>query len=382
MHNKLLYYQKFNKTLLLFIVIVLYTTSGLLAQKGPVENFKVCSACHTIGKGKLVGPDLKGVNQRHDLPWLLKFIRSSQTVVKSGDKVAVKLFNDNNKIPMPDNPLSEAEIKEVLKYIENPAAYQTVEKVVVPADPNFLENQESTLPKSTNGLFYISIAILLFSIFDLAVTKFLKKAVFVHVMLISASVFLIFMTIYTEAVNLGRNPGYEPDQPIKFSHKVHAGQNKIDCKYCHSEAMESKNAGIPPTNVCLNCHTVIRKGTNTGDAEISKIYKAMQDGKAVEWIRVSKLPDHVFFSHAQHVNAGQLECDECHGKVEEMGRLQQQNDLSMGWCLDCHRTKFVNMDNKYYDNQFAKLHEDLKSKKIKGVTVKEIGGENCAKCHY
>jgi len=382
MYNKLLYYQKNIKITFLFIAFVLYNTAAILAQKSPVENFKVCSACHTIGKGKLVGPDLKGVTERREEKWLIEFIQSSQTVIKSGDKIAVKLFEEYNKVPMPDNPLSEDEIKELLKYIENPAAFETVEKVIVQADPNFLENEETNLPKSTKGLFYISIAILLLSIFDLAFTKFLKKAVFVHVMLISASIFLILMTIYTEAVNLGRTLGYEPDQPIKFSHKVHAGQNKINCKYCHSEAMESKSAGIPSSDLCLNCHTIIKKGANTGETEIAKIYKAFQDGKAVEWIRVSKLPDHVFFSHAQHVNAGQLECAECHGKVEEMGRLQQVNDLSMGWCLDCHRTKFVNMDNKYYDNQFAKLHEELKNKSIKGVTVSEIGGQDCAKCHY
>ncbi|MFN8257241.1 MAG: c-type cytochrome [Bacteroidales bacterium] len=352
-----------------------------VAQKSPVENFKVCSACHTIGKGKLVGPDLKGVTQRHDEAWLIKFIRSSQTMVKEGDKVAVKLFNDNNKIPMPDNPLTDDEIKALLKYIENPEAFKS-EETVVKADPNFLENEESSLPKSTTGLFYISIAILLFSIFDLGVTRFLGNAVFVHVLLISASVFLIFMTIYTEAVNLGRTPGYEPDQPIKFSHRVHSGENKIDCKYCHSDVLTGKNAGIPSSNVCLNCHTVIKKGTNTGETEIAKIYKAVQEGKSVEWIKVSNLPDHVFFSHAQHVNAGKLECAECHGKVEEMGRLQQATDMSMGWCLNCHRTKFVNMDNKYYSNQFEKFHEELKNKSRKGVTVSEIGGQDCAKCHY
>lgn len=377
----MLYYKKVNKILLIFIVAFLYTNS-LLAQKSPVDNFKVCSACHTIGKGKLIGPDLKGVTERREEAWLIKFIQSSQTVIKSGDKIAVKLFEENNKVPMPDNPLTDDEVRQLLKYIENPSAFETTPQVVVKADPNFLENAESNLPKSTKGLFYISIAILLLSLFDLVFTKFLKKAVFVHIMMISASVFLILMTIYTEAVNLGRTPGYEPDQPIKFSHKVHAGENKINCQYCHSEAMYSKSAGIPATNLCLNCHSVIKKGANTGETEIAKIYQAELDGKAVEWIRVSQLPDHVYFSHAQHVNAGKLDCAECHGKVEEMGRLQQVNDLSMGWCLDCHRTKFINMDNKYYSQQYAKYHEELKSGIRKGVTVKEIGGEDCGKCHY
>ncbi|MDF1550645.1 MAG: c-type cytochrome, partial [Bacteroidales bacterium] len=262
MFRKLLYNQNINKIVLLFIVILIYNTSGMMAQKGPVENFKVCAACHTIGGGKMIGPDLKGVNDRHDEAWLIKFIRSSQTMIKSGDKVAIQLFEENNKIPMPDNNLTDDEIRELLAYIENPAAFENKEsaQVVVEANPNFLDNEESNLPKSTKGLFYISIIILLLSIFDLAFTKFLSKAVFIHVLLISSALFLISMTVYTEAVNLGRTPGYEPDQPIKFSHRVHAGENKIDCQYCHTGAMDSQNAGIPSTNVCLNCHTVIKKG--------------------------------------------------------------------------------------------------------------------------
>lgn len=383
MLKKLLYNQKISKILLLFIVILIYNAPEAFAQKSPVDNFKVCAACHSLGEDKKIGPGLKGVTERRDEEWLIKFIKSSQTMIKEGDKLAVQLFEEYNKVPMPDNNLTDEEIKELLAYIENPAAFEDkVEKVVVEADPNFLENEKSTLPKTTKGLFYISIVILLLSIFDLTFTKFLKKAVFVHVMLISSAVFLIFMTIYTEAVNLGRTPGYEPDQPIKFSHKVHAGENGIDCMYCHTGAMESQNAGIPSPSLCLNCHNNILEGTNTGKEEIAKIHAAVKEGKPIEWVKVHNLPDHVYFNHAQHVNAGKLDCTECHGVVEEMGRLQQVEDLSMGWCLDCHRTKFIDMDNKFYDNLYAKYHEELKEGARNGVTVKEIGGEDCMKCHY
>ncbi len=383
MLKKLLYNQKISKILLLFIVILIYNVSGILAQKSPVENFKVCAACHNLTDEKKVGPGLKDVTERRDEAWLIKFIQSSQTMVKNGDKVAVKLFEENNKIPMPDNNLTEQEIKELLAYIKNPEAFEDqVEKVVVEADPNFLENEKSNLPKTTKGLFYISIVVLLLSIFDLTFTKFLKKAVFVHVLLISSASFLILMTIHTEAVNLGRTPGYEPDQPIKFSHKVHAGVNGIDCKYCHTGAMDSQVAGIPSSNLCLNCHSIIKQGANTGQEEIAKIQAAIKEGKPIEWVKVHNLPDHVFFSHSQHVNAGKLDCAECHGKVEEMGRLQQVEDLSMGWCLNCHRTKFVDMDNKFYDNLYTKYHEELKDGMREGVTVKDIGGQDCMKCHY
>ena len=383
MLKKLLDNQKISKILLLFIVILIYNGSRVLAQKSPADNFKVCAACHSLGEDKKIGPGLKGITERRDETWLIRFIQSSQTMIKEGDKLAVQLFEEYNKIPMPDNNLSDEEVKKLLAYIENPEAFEEEsEKVVVEADPNFLENEQSNLPKTTKGLFYISIVILLLSIFDLTFTKFLKKAVFVHVMLISSAVFLILMTVYTEAVNLGRTPGYEPDQPIKFSHKVHAGENGIDCKYCHTGVMESQTAGIPSTSVCLNCHTNITEGTNTGKEEIAKIHAAFKEGKPIEWVKVHNLPDHVFFSHAQHVNAGKMDCAECHGNVEEMGRLQQVEDLSMGWCLDCHRTKHIDMDNKFYDNLYAKYHDELKEGMRTGVTVTEIGGEDCMKCHY
>ncbi len=381
MQTKLAYAQRINRLLALFLLLFIYNISST-AQKTPEENFKTCAACHSIGKGRLVGPDLKGITEKFEEEWLIKFIQSSQTMVKNGDERAVKIFEEF-KIPMPDNNLSDDEVRALLEYIKNydpNAVVQT--KPAVKANPNFLENNFSYLPKNTKGIFYISVVLLLLSIFDLAVTKFLKKAVAIHIMIIGSTVFLISMVVYQEAVNLGRYPGYEPDQPIAFSHKVHAGENKIDCQYCHTGAMESRRSGIPSANVCLNCHTVIKKGTNTGTKEIAKIYKAIDEGKAIEWVKVHNLPDHVYFNHAQHVNAGKLDCTECHGDVANMGRIQQVNDLSMGWCLDCHRKKQVDFDNKYYSNQFKKYHEEIASGHRKGVTVAEIGGQDCAKCHY
>lgn len=382
MQTKLVYAQKINRLLALFLLLFIYNLSSI-AQKSAEDNFKTCAACHSIGKGKLVGPDLKGVTKKYEEAWLIKFIRSSQTMVKAGDELAVKTFEENGKIPMPDNNLSDEEIKALLDYIKNydpNAVAKTTPKAK--ADPNFLENNFSYLPKNTKGIFWISVVLLLLSIFDLAVTKFLRKAVAIHIMIIGSSLFLISMVVYQEAVNLGRYQGYEPDQPIKFSHKVHAGDNKIDCEYCHSGATESRRSGIPSANVCLNCHNVIKSGTNTGTEEIAKIHKAVDEGKPIEWIKVHNLPDHVYYNHAQHVNAGKLDCTECHGDVANMGRIQQVNDLSMGWCLDCHRTKHVDFDNKYYSDKFKRYHEELKSGMRKGVTVSEVGGQDCAQCHY
>jgi len=201
-------------------------------------------------------------------------------------------------------------------------------------------------------------------------------------MIIPSAIVIMSLIIYQEAKNLGRYQGYEPDQPIAFSHKVHAGENQIDCEYCHSGAMDSKRSGIPSANVCLNCHNVIKEGTNTGKAEIAKIFKAIDDNKAIEWVKVHNLPDHVYYNHSQHVNAGKMDCTECHGDVANMGRIQQVNDLSMGWCLDCHREKFIDIDNKYFGNQYKKYHDEIAKGLRKGVTVSELGGEDCAKCHY
>ena len=188
--------------------------------------------------------------------------------------------------------------------------------------------------------------------------------------------------IVTDAMRLGRQINYAPDQPVKFSHKVHAGENGIDCKYCHTTVEQSKSAGIPATNLCMNCHIIIREGSHSGKFEIAKVVNAVEKGEPIEWIRIHNLPEHVFFSHAVHVGSGKLDCTQCHGAVNEMDIMKQQNDLSMGWCVNCHRETKVNFaGNPYYD-QFEKLHEDLKTGKIDSITAEKIGANDCMRCHY
>ncbi len=185
-----------------------------------------------------------------------------------------------------------------------------------------------------------------------------------------------------EAIDLSRTQNYAPDQPIKFSHKIHSGENGIDCEYCHFTAWESKSAGIPPVSLCLNCHNVIRNGTQSGRFEINKIHAAVKSGKPVEWIRVHNLPDHAFFSHAQHVKAGKVECQTCHGAVEEMHILKQHSDLSMGWCVNCHRDTEVHFSGNAYYSIYSRLQEELKAGSRTKVTVEDVGGLDCMKCHY
>lgn len=195
------------------------------------------------------------------------------------------------------------------------------------------------------------------------------------------TVFLSY-TLAVNAISLGRSYGYSPFQPVKFSHAVHAGQNRIDCIYCHSTAPFSKTAGIPPENVCMNCHLILRTGTRSGAFEIAKITDAFQNNRPVKWIKVHNLPDYVFFSHAQHVSAARVNCRECHGAVEKMDVIKQVSDLSMGWCIDCHRNKKFNFQQNKFYSQYKDLAEKLKKGSVDSVTMSMLGGIECMKCHY
>jgi hypothetical protein len=213
------------------------------------------------------------------------------------------------------------------------------------------------------------------------------------------------------AIGLGRMKDYQPKQPIYYSHKVHAGINQINCLYCHGGAWESKQASIPSVNVCMNCHKAINtyeKGPKLydedgneidGTAEIQKLYKYAgfdpknannwdpSKAQPISWIKIHNLPDHVFFSHAQHVRAGKVQCQTCHGEITAMNEVKQFAELSMGWCINCHRQTKIDFNydstkgNKFY-SIYEKFHEDIKAGKMDSVTVKDIGGLECQKCHY
>ncbi len=379
------------KQLVLLSTIFLFITTSFTqvqAQEGK-ELFTVCAACHTIGGGKLIGPDLAGVNDRHDEAWLIKFIQNSQAMIQAGDEIAVKLFAEYNNIPMPPNNISDDQVRTLLNYIKNfeagEAPAKVEEEVAAVKEYTSETTYEPTYLRKANSrnygtTFFIALILFILALADLIVTR-LIKAKFVHVIVLLITVFIMGEVIVIEAQGLGRQQYYEPEQPIAFSHKVHAGQNKIDCFYCHTTAKESMHAGIPSTQLCMNCHTVVKSGTMTGTEEIAKIYASMETQTPIEWIKVHNVPDHVYFSHAQHVEVGQISCNECHGPVETMDRIMQVSDLSMGWCIDCHRTKEVQFTNNFYKD-YAKLHEEINSGKRSKITVDLIGGEDCQKCHY
>ena len=364
------------------------------AQNQAPPEWEPCAACHTIGGGKKIGPDLKGITERRDREWLYSFIRSSQTMIQNGDSLAVALFNEYNKIPMPDNDLTDEQIESILTYIENYDSSEAVQAEAsdtareAVADEKSYEAAEPGMkgvtkygPGNTRPTFIIFLVLLIVAIIDIAFTKIIS-ARFVHIIIILVSVFVLGEIVYVEARALGRQEGYSPDQPVWFSHKIHAGQNKIDCMYCHTSVMDSKSAGIPGVDVCMNCHNVVKEGKNTGKTEIAKVVDAYNSGQSIEWVRVHNLPDHAWFSHAQHVNAGKIDCNECHGPVESMDRIIQVSDLSMGWCINCHRRTEVQFEENSFYQEYVNLQKELKTGERARITVDDIGGNNCQMCHY
>jgi cytochrome c551/c552 len=390
---------------------------GLQAQDGKQLFNQKCASCHAIDK-QLVGPALKGVEDRWpDKNQLYSWVRNSASVVKSGYPRAVEVYNQFNKVQMTAFPeLTDKDIDAILGYISAPpAAAVAGGATATPAES--AQKSDSTLLFGILTLILAVIALIL-----LQVNSNLKKMsdqkdgipspepvpFYKNKAYIALGSIVLFMIggyyTFQGAQGLGRSKDYQPEQPIFYSHTVHAGINQVNCLYCHGGAQESKHANIPSVNVCMNCHMGINEyakgpklyredGTEVdGTAEIQKLYqyagwdpttkKYNGKGKPIEWIRIHNLPDHVYFNHSQHVKAGQQQCQTCHGEIQKMDEVYQFSDLSMGWCVNCHReTKVQFADNKFY-SIYEKFHEDLKNKKMDSVTVEKIGGTECQKCHY
>lgn len=356
------------------------------------KNYQQCKACHTLGGGPLVGPDLKGITDIRDEAWLIDFIQNSQEMIQAGDELAVKVFNENSNIPMPSHNLTDEQVKGMLLYMANDGKLaageaaaagetQNVESEVAKDTAHLIVEMRRDEQQNMKWIFIVMAILFVICVFDLAVLKILKVR-WIHYIVMLVALAVIGEIVFVEAAALGRQQYYQPDQPVWFSHEVHSGQNQIDCEYCHFTANKSMYAGIPPVETCMNCHNQVKEGKQTGTLEIAKIFDAFEKNRPIEWVKVYNLPDHVYFNHAQHVNIGKMECEDCHGEVEKMDRIIQESDLSMGWCVDCHRAETVQFaSNKFYD-QYTELHKKIKNGKIQDVTVQNVGGDECAKCHY
>ena len=399
-----------NNKAILFLLLILFSITNIFADdvKSGEKIFKQnCTACHMITSARLVGPGLQGVTEKYEREWLIKWIRNSQALIKSGDERAIKIWEEYDKVAMASYDFSDQEFSDLLAYLANPP----VKEEVVATSSAELQD----LGMSTSTIFMIIALVLVVIVFLLVSLKnnlksvlkqdtetipetiqsqyrlFISKNINVFfVCLVAVIVVLIFS--YDGLMGVGVTTNYAPAQPIAFSHKIHAGQNGVDCNYCHTSARKSKHSGIPSANVCMNCHTYISEGSIAGTKEIQKIYDAVgfdastrtyiegYEQKPIEWVRIHNLPDHAYFNHSQHVVAGGLECQDCHGPVEEMDVLYQYSELTMGWCIDCHRETEVKMEG---NNYYTHLHEQLKEKyKGEKITVDKIGGLECAKCHY
>jgi len=230
-------------------------------------------------------------------------------------------------------------------------------------------------------LFILLGVVLTWVILDIFFLKRVKRRYILGIIFLVALAWQVKL-LYDAGTSLGRQENYEPDQPIKFSHLVHAKNMQIDCQYCHTTVAHSKHAGIPDVNICWNCHSIVREGSHSGKHQINKVVEAWESETPIQWVKVHNLQDHVFFSHAQHVTVGKVECLTCHGAIEEMDRVRQVGDLSMGWCINCHRdTEVQFFDNEFY-TQYKELHKLMESGEIDRVTAELTGGTECSKCHY
>jgi mono/diheme cytochrome c family protein len=420
--------MKFHK-LLSFLTALLLSTNLLFADAAEGEKLfnANCTACHAIND-KVVGPALKDVDKRHTEAWLIKWIKNSQAMVKSGDAEALKIYNEYNQSVMTAFPqFSDAQVKSILAYVKTGGPAKPVETATAnvsaqPAGDSFYNNT------TFYGLLIISVILLVIvwvlvsirkvvdqlfiqKLPDAAADiiqhvswkdnrksfryKLFKKHPVVGTLVVMGMFTIVFGLIGFDYGNkkVGVQKGYAPTQPIAYSHELHAGKYKINCQYCHSGADKGKQASIPSASTCMNCHAHVQakeKYNGSVSPEIQKIYTAVgwdpekrayipdYKKQPIKWIRIHNLPDHAYFNHAQHVKIGKVECQACHGPIETMKVVSQQRSLQMGWCINCHREAKVDVaNNKYYEE----LHKNLKAEG-KSITVAQNGGLECAKCHY
>ena len=443
-------WRKHYKKVLLAVSLLLTTSASIYAQdlKGDAKKgealFKTnCSACHALDK-QMVGPALGGVvdrlktEQNLGVDWFQKWIKDNKALRASGDKYANEVFEKFKKVEMTQFPsLSDQDVADILEYTTNPPKVEPAAEDAANSPEAQKAAQEEKNQSRIILVSLVSIAgLLLWILFRLSqLVKLQRKsgeisdldATRIHSLgefynkyqtlgktVMGLLAVLALYGIWNWLMWVGVYKGYQPEQPIYFSHKIHAGENKIDCQLCHSSAKYGKVSEIPSVNVCMNCHKgiaeykgkYIEEGKDRAfyTAEIKKIYEAAgwDEGsqsytgkiKPIEWVRIHNMPDFVYFNHSQHVVAGEqtimkakkvdVVCKACHGQVQEMDKVQMANNFTMGWCIECHRTTEVDMTNGYNKEYYQKLHDKLK-KQYGGetkMTVDAIGGLECGKCHY
>jgi mono/diheme cytochrome c family protein len=409
-------------------LLILFTTAGFIAtaQNGQQLFQQNCASCHAVHK-VVNGPALAGLETRG--PWadrkeLYAWIRNPGGYMQK-DAYTQGLKAQYNNVLMTAFPqLGDKDIDAIVDYINS---------VPTPRGPEGPRGPESENPgtygDSDNAILYgiLTLILAVVALIMLQVNSNLRKLAEdkegtpgyepipfyrnkTYITLLTLVLFVIGgYFVVKGAIGLQRERGYQPEQPIYYSHKVHVGQNQINCLYCHGGAVEGKHANIPSASVCMNCHMTINEysggalykedGTEVdGTAEIQKLYEYAgwdpgtrsykNPGKPIEWVKIHNLPDHVYFNHAQHTVAGRVQCQTCHGEIQNMPEVYQFSDLSMGWCVNCHRESKVNFGdssgtngNRFY-SIYERYHDEIKAGTRDSVTVSDIGGVECQKCHY
>ncbi|RQO30176.1 cytochrome C [Taibaiella sp. KBW10] len=412
----------FKRVSIIALFAVLMVFSGFTqanAQDGKALFQANCASCHNPVKDA-TGPALQGITGRApSTEWIHKWVRNSAALIASGDKHANEIYNKWNKTAMTAFPsLKDEEIDAIVKYVEE-------YKVPVEAKPE----AGGTTKEADNTWIYVLVTIILaiLALILIRINKGLHKVANTEqgipntkdvplkrnkVFIAITGILVLILAGYwmvNGGVEMGRQQNYMPKQPIFYSHKVHAGVNQINCQYCHAGVNDSRQAMIPSTNVCMNCHKQISEYTGEqlfdhegnkvdGTAQIQELYKyagwdaAKKDYKRdaqgkiqatpIKWTKIHNLADFVYFNHSQHVNVGKVQCQTCHGPIQEMDEVKQFESLSMGWCINCHRETKVDFKNNNYYSIFEKYHQEIKDGKRDGVTEAELGGLECQKCHY
>jgi cytochrome c2 len=426
MRNISLIFKQFSRSVLLvagFALLGFSVRAQGDAAKGEGIFKANCTACHKIDQ-RMTGPALGPiVSSDSDDKWLTKWIQNNKALIAANDPKAVKIYNEYQQGNMTVFAnLTDGDVANVLAYIR---AENKKLSEVKPATPGAAAAESGPSNLVIFGLIaVILIAFLVILILNKVIgtlerlllsrkglpveeievvdtAALARKAEFKKLLKNKKLVgFFILCAVicasswqWVTLWNTNVHTGYQPVQPIKFPHDLHAGVMKIECQYCHAGAYKSKNATIPSLNVCMNCHKTIdrRMAATAPSTEIAKIYDALgYDSKTqkydstkarpVQWIRIHNLPDLAYFNHSQHTKVGGLKCQTCHGPVETMQEVYQYSPLTMKWCIQCHKRTEVNYKGNAYYDKMIQVHDMIK--RGEKVTAATLGGIECGKCHY